>query len=837
MKHAKIYLALLAFSLSAGLAVAQIGNQASMTKLDPSLIALHRRHSSQAAARTPSSLTFDGAPVRLVVDRVVIDAVAEGDAQDLKTELELLGMQEAVVFGRIVSGQLPVSAIPDAAALASLRFARSAAAINHAGLVKSQGDIAQRSDVARNNTGFDGTGVKVGVLSDSYNCRKGAGADVQSGDLSKVTVLQEISGCGRGTDEGRAMLQIVHDVAPGAGLLFASAFNGMASFANNIIKLQKAGAKVIVDSVLYFAEPMFQDGIIAQAVDTVVAGGSAYFSSAGNQARIAYQSAFRNSGTNLGSSGTNQIPSARTFFAHDFDVGPGVDIFQTVTVPNGITAFSFQWADRYFSVSGAPGAETDLDLAVFLRGNVIFVTSSRNVGRDPIEVVVISNPGAPVVVEFAIGKVAGPDPALMKNVAFGANFAFDEHATDSGTIFGHANALGAETVGAAAYDDTPAFGVSPPVLESFSSAGATPILFDLAGNPVHDPRVDKPEIVAPDGVDNTFFGIDTDGTGFPNFFGTSAAAPHAAGVAALLLDRNPKLTPALIYSALESTAVDMSEPGFDNDSGFGLIQADAAIASIPDPAPPETTIDSGPPALSNSATALFAFTSNVAGSSFACAIDGGPFTACKSPKKFTKLANGNHVFEVNATDPDGVMDPSPASFSWTIDTVSPDTAITSGPSPLTSSVDSSFAFTSTEPGSTFQCKLDKAIYMPCASPQMYTGLANGKHTFWVAAIDPAGNPDRKAALYKWAIDATAPETTIKKKPPAVTSNTSATFSFSANQKGSTFVCRLDANPFASCVTPLALANLLAGTHTFEVQATDPAGNVDPTPASYTWTIQ
>jgi hypothetical protein len=629
----------------------------------------------------------------------------------------------------------------------------------------------------------------------------------------------------------------VHDVAPGAGLLFASAFNGMASFATNIIKLQKAGAKVIVDSVLYFAEPMFQDGIIAQAVDTVVAGGSAYFSSAGNQARTAYQSAFRNSGTNLGSSGTNEIPSVRTFFAHDFDAGPGVDIFQTVTVPNGITVFSFQWADRYFSVSGAPGAQTDLDLAVFQQGNVIFVTSSRNVGRDPIEVVVVSNRDAPVEVQFAIGRVAGPDPALMKNVALGANFVFDEHATHSGTIFGHANAVGAETVGAAAYDDTPAFGVSPPVLQTFSSAGTTPILFDLAGKPVVDLRADKPEIVAPDGGDNTFFGIDTDGTGFPNFFGTSAAAPHAAGVAAMLLDRNPKLTPAQIYSALESTALDMSGPGFDNDSGFGLIQADVALASIPDPAPPETAIDSAPPPLSKSATALFTFTSNVAGSTFVCAVDGGGFIACKSPKKLTKLANGNHTFEVSATDPDGVTDPSPASYSWAIDTRSPDTTIDSGPALLTNSVDSSFAFKSTEPGSTFQCKLDKGTYAPCASPQTYTGLVNGKHTFWVGAIDPAGNLDKKAAFYKWTIDITAPETTIKKKPPAVTSNTSVTFSFSANQKGSTFVCRLDANPFTSCVTPLALTNLVAGAHTFEVQATDPAGNVDPTPASYTWTIQ
>jgi hypothetical protein len=178
-------------------------------------------------------------------------------------------------------------------------------------------------------------------------------------------------------------------------------------------------------------------------------------------------------------------------------------------------------------------------------------------------------------------QFSGAAPNLKKYVAFGGG-TIDEFATNSGTIYGHANAVGAAAVGAAVFVNTPAFGVSPPVLETSSSAGTTPILFSTTGDPTFDSRADKPEIVAPDGTNTTFFGVDIvqDPDTFPNFFGTSAAAPYAAAVAALLLEAVPTLIPSSVYSALESTAIDMGAPGFDNDSGFGFIQADLALASI-----------------------------------------------------------------------------------------------------------------------------------------------------------------------------------------------------------------------------------------------------------------
>jgi hypothetical protein len=574
--------------LAGGRARAETSQGESMAKVGHDLTVLYNEHESYLAQGGGGVLKPSNPLMHAIDGRVVIDAVASGDVSALQADLETLGMQGAEVAGRIVSGQLPILAIDALAALANLQFARPAYVVTHVGLVTSQGDQAMRSDVARATFGVDGTGVTVGVLSDSFNCRGGAAADVASGDLSPVTVIQDEPGCASGTDEGRAMLQLVHDVAPGASLAFATAFTGLAGFRNNILALQAAGARVIVDDVLYALEPMFQDGMIAQAVNTVVGMGVPYFSSAGNSARKAYASAFRPGGVFAAGS----IPSAPNapFFrggtAHDFDPGAGVDVFQSITVPaGGSITFSFQWDSPFFSVSGAPGSPKDMDIYILNAAATLVLAGGAdpNVGMDAVEFLAFTNTGATANFNIMIVKNAGPDPGFMKYVqAHGPLITVNEFDTASGTIFGHANAVGAEAVGAASYRQTPAFGVSPPVLESFSSAGTTPILFTTAGTPTFDPRADKPEIVAPDDTNTTFFipGRDIEPDGFPNFNGTSAAAPHAAAVAALLLEAVPTLAPNSVYTALESTAIDMGPPGFDNDSGFGLIQADLALARV-----------------------------------------------------------------------------------------------------------------------------------------------------------------------------------------------------------------------------------------------------------------
>jgi len=499
-------------------------------------------------------------PSLKIADRlVVIDAIASGDVNTLRSDLEELDMENIAVFGRIVSGQIPIDAIDETAELDSLKFARASISTTNAGQCTSEGDAAMRSDVARDMFSVDGSGITVGTLSKTFDCLGGAAGDVASGDLpSGIVVLQE-GNCFSAIDEGRAMMQIIRDIAPGASQVFHTTDFGQANFAQGIINLANFGADVIVDDVTYFAEPMFQDGIIAQAVDIVVGSGVSYFSNAGNSDRKSYQSNFN--------------PSGQTFMldmkgieceAHDFDPGPDVDTLQSITIPEGnLFRISFQWDSPFFSVSGSPGSPNDLDILLVDSTGItpLGFGFNFNIGNDAVEVMVFENPNGSGVTNFnlLIGNCGGPNPGLIKYIPFNppAGMTINEYDTKSSTVYAHHNSAGAETVGAAFFGATPEFGVNPPTLESSSSAGGTPILFDTSGNPFPSPVIrQKPEIVGPDGTGNTFFGFDV-GFGCPKFFGTSASAPHAAGVAALMLEASPSLSPNEINSAMEITAIEM----------------------------------------------------------------------------------------------------------------------------------------------------------------------------------------------------------------------------------------------------------------------------------------
>jgi subtilisin family serine protease len=563
------------------------------------------------------------------------------DLAGLRTRLEAKGLMNAVAHGTAVSGRAPVSALRDMASTSGLKFMRPTLAMARKKPIISQGVRSLRAERARQESGASGKGIRIGVLSDSYDCAPGAfepGApftraaqDKANGDLpDDVLVLKDLASAPSSdcSDEGRAMMQLIHDVAPGSPLAFYTAFESQEDFAAGIRALGAAGSKIIVDDIIYFAEPMFEDGIIAQAVDDVYGAGVAYFSSAGNDARASYESRFRLS-SEPGLSGPR----------HDFAPGSAVDGLQTATASAAsVTLFSVQWDQPSLSSNGRRGAPSDVDVWFYdLNGDPIEPCTDdpeqlvcqipgidANIGADAVETPIMVNlSDVDLEVQIGIELYEGPSPNYIKHVWFDLDagaLTIDEYDTASGTVYGHANAAGAEAVGAAAWYQTEEWGSPlrpqciPACLNSFSSAGGTPIFFGANGRRLPAPVVRlKPGVTGPDGGNTSFaffdLGFEVPGTtepdGYPNFFGTSASAPHVAAVAALMLDQRQRdiaarkrfigprnLSPDLIYWALRLTADDLklrnfggdigpqrvdNANGFDFDTGFGFVDAQRAL--------------------------------------------------------------------------------------------------------------------------------------------------------------------------------------------------------------------------------------------------------------------
>jgi Subtilase family len=571
--------------------------------LDAGLLALYQNGSATAPPATgaasfgAASFGVAHAPNAISTDGryVTIDAIAaDGNGAALLAQLQAIGLQHGASFKGMASGLLPLDKVGALLDVSDLAHASESGMITHAGLVTSEGDASMHADTARSIFGVDGTGIKVGVLSDSFATVASPittmAQDIANGDLpADTTILQDFSNAAMDqTDEGRAMAQIIHDSAPGASIAFATANFGQANFANNIIALANAGAKVIVDDVQYFAEPMFQDGVIAQAVNQVVANGAIYFSSAGNEGHAGYEAPFINGGTGI-LGGFNE-----TF--HDFGTTvSGVPSTLLQINQTRDTTYIFQWANAAASASPGVGAITDLDFAGYsdpAGTNEIFHFTNNELGGDPINDLTLN--GAQTFY-LRVGLLSGPAPAALKIVAQDRRVTYGANTTNinDGTVYGHNSATGAIAVAAADYRRTPAFGVSPPEVESFSSGGPTNIWVNAAGQILSSPEVRlTPAIAAPDGVNTSFFGDDNgDADSFPNFFGTSAAAPAAAAIAALLLQERPGLSMPYLRSLLMNSAIDMdgSTGGpFDFSTGAGLIQADTALNPIL-PSPPGGT--------------------------------------------------------------------------------------------------------------------------------------------------------------------------------------------------------------------------------------------------------
>ncbi len=462
---------------------------------------------------------------------------------------------------------VPVEALDRIAELDAVRYITPPDyASTKAGRVVTEGDGIHRADLVRNLSGLTGKGVRVGVISDGADSWRSASA---SGDLpGSLLINPNVS---RSGDEGTALLEIVHDLAPDAELAFSGATSSLVMaeailwLANNAFGGE--GVDIIVDD-LNVKDAFFEDGPVAQAAQDAVDGGVVFVSAAGNDARRHYEADFVDAGDG--------------FHAFDGDSDTSLRVF-------GASAGAIlQWNDPF----GASGNDYDMYMCPpglrpdkFNLQNRICNASDRTQDGDddPVEGVYLLDRSG--FTDIYIRKFSGDDRRLelFLEYQFGT---IQEHGVPEGGIIAQPAAAGVLAVGAISaadpgHDDA----------KSFSDRGPS-IFIDPDDNEKTVSR-NKPDVMGIDSVLITGAG----GFGFPlsedrgsRFPGTSAAAPHVAGIAALVMEAqrlaDPDMTKKEVADAVAQTirdsAFDLGDPGYDGTFGYGRADAFAAVESIAD---------------------------------------------------------------------------------------------------------------------------------------------------------------------------------------------------------------------------------------------------------------
>ena len=442
-----------------------------------------------------------------------------------------------------------------------------------ASTVDPEGDSAQRAGLARTTFGVNGTGIKIGVLSDSVD---GLAGEQSAGRLGPVTVLPGQSGV-PGTGEGTAMLEVVNRLAPGAQLYFATAYPSDAQFATNILALQQAGCNVIVDDVKDYEEPPFQDGPIAQAVETVSAAGAFYFSSAANDFNLdqdgvsaTWEGDWKDSGHALTLGGVSQPTLAFDAAGDNSDQVATVDYLPQ----QGVLLF---WADPQGNVTD----DYDVYVTDAASSQILFASTDTHDGTPG--QIPLQECEADQNDRVYVTKRAGNGVLLHLYVT--SNGAALLSRSTAGNTYGHA--ASPSCYGVAAADASIPYKAgrtfqSSDVLESFSSDGPRRIIFNVDGSEITPGNRSstggvlrqKPVLTGSDDV--TTYGS------FAPFYGTSAAAPHDAAIAALVLSADPFLLskPTQMFSLLTGSCIPIDTaygPAPNRDAGYGILDAYAAV--------------------------------------------------------------------------------------------------------------------------------------------------------------------------------------------------------------------------------------------------------------------
>jgi hypothetical protein len=822
----------------------------------------------------PGSLSREG-------ERVVVEAHFEGGALQRLEALEAAGAKILVASREYQTVALSVepadleaiAEVPGIEIVSASRrpmvFAPEGAATTSAGppgalceggSVISRGVEQLNVGVAREAFEVDGAGVTVGVISNSFDSATGSGVrshareDEETNDLPgfrsscegqkvPVNVIAEAPEPASGEtldDEGRAMLQVVHDLAPEAELAFATANGSELEFARNIERLAEpvasggAGAKVIVDDVTYYGEPFFQEGPVANAIRRVTnEDGVTYLTAAGNNNLVEATTGHEIASWERSEFIDTICPSVLNSRVHEgasscLNFSPtGTDSTFGMTVERGSSlVVDLQWAEPWY--------EVEADLNAFLlsktTGQVLASETIRNAGsgafRQPISLLTWTNPSTSsraeveLVIDRCIhncnsGASLNAKPrvkvAILENGSGVSKTEYPESDPSAGivvgpTIFGHAGSPAAITLGAVRYSES---STAPEQPEPYSSRGPVVHYFDPvrngstpAGRLATREVIAKPDITATDCAATTFFAVFENGA--YHFCGTSEAAPHAAGVAALMKAREPLAGSREIRGAMEGSATAFTRITSCLAVGAGLLNADAAMSAL-----------------------LAGEPSPVAGEGCETGLP---------PEEGPEEHGSSGTEEERAEEIPITPTPTPPSPTHP---PAPVVSVTKGPASVDNESRPTFEFSASQQV-TFVCQIDGAAPQSCSSPYVApSALSDGQHGFAVVGTDAEGRSGASNTYY-FTVDTKAPRARIVGHPAKLVKTAKATyvarFRLTADQSPVTFYCQIDREPLRICSASMT-AKVKPGAHVLKVRARDELGNTSVSPSTYRFRVK